>query len=541
MLLSVAVYLGLVVLLVGLLLTVKPMPRFGFHRWGEGARMSAVAAAVVVILLLRPAPHARVTVRASKLDSIMPAWQFGERHSRRVDAPPARVLQAIRDVRADEILLFNALTWIRRGGRDLPAGILNAGDSAALLDVATRNGFVWLGDDSTREIVAGTVIAAPEHGRLPLSPGLFRQSLPMGWTLATINFVVEPDGPGSSIVTTETRVRANGKSARRRFGAYWRLIYPGSSVLRYTWLRAIAKRATGPLPVAALAPNAAQPERAPITPTAPRVPMHLGPFTVDGRTYTFRIDPEADTSKPKEAAARIRVFDASGRTLYDEDLVASRNPAFDESWTEFYPSVLEDDAGRARAFEFGYAYYPSAPSSGVVSVIVAPRGDSLVMLTESISYFGNMESLPAGSQPRSQRLLPGNTMMLELWRYHFGAAIPLQFDLGCVPRSEDCVRVALPDSIAGLARFKVRPSRSERRASTVTIEAFVMPLRAAPLRLTITPDDEVEIIDGAARVFITTDDGIGADQDWLQIRVKGQTYWITGSESFDAIGLLAAG
>jgi hypothetical protein len=27
------------------------------------------------------------------------------------------------------------------------------------------------------------------------------------------------------------------------FGAYWRVIYPGSSLIRYMWLRAIKKRA----------------------------------------------------------------------------------------------------------------------------------------------------------------------------------------------------------------------------------------------------------------------------------------------------------
>ena len=55
-----------------------------------------------------------------------------------VEAPPARVYQAIKQVRADEIALFRTLTWIRRGGRELPEGILNPGNRASLIDVATR-------------------------------------------------------------------------------------------------------------------------------------------------------------------------------------------------------------------------------------------------------------------------------------------------------------------------------------------------------------------------------------------------------------------
>jgi len=56
-----------------------------------------------------------------------------------------------------------------------------------------------------------------------------------------MNFHVRPAGEGS-LLRTETRVFANGARARRRFAWYWRLIYPGSSLIRYAWLRAIAKR-----------------------------------------------------------------------------------------------------------------------------------------------------------------------------------------------------------------------------------------------------------------------------------------------------------
>lgn len=58
-----------------------------------------------------------------------------------------------------------------------------------------------------------------------------------------MNFLVTPDGPGRSVVSTETRVFANSPSARRRFAAYWRVIYPGSAIIRRMWLRAIERRA----------------------------------------------------------------------------------------------------------------------------------------------------------------------------------------------------------------------------------------------------------------------------------------------------------
>ena len=58
-----------------------------------------------------------------------------------------------------------------------------------------------------------------------------------------MSFSVVPDGLNASVVSTETRVFANSAGARRRFALYWRLIYPGSAIIRRMWLRAIERRA----------------------------------------------------------------------------------------------------------------------------------------------------------------------------------------------------------------------------------------------------------------------------------------------------------
>jgi len=50
-------------------------------------------------------------------------------------------------------------------------------------------------------------------------------------------------GNGTSRLTTETRIIGNDNSARRIFACYWRIIYPGSSIIRRVWLDAIADRA----------------------------------------------------------------------------------------------------------------------------------------------------------------------------------------------------------------------------------------------------------------------------------------------------------
>jgi hypothetical protein len=240
---SAAVYSGLIVALAALVLLVKPMPRIGVGTRRRAVSVIALGTAMTTAGLVAPAFESRVTHATTALDEFMPVWQFHEVHSVRIAAPPARVFAAIRQVRADEILLFRTLTWIRRGGRPEPPGILNPGANEPLLDVATRTSFARLADIAPRELVIGTVIVAPPgtHGRL--TPAVFKTSLPPGFILAAMDFRVYPNGSVGSIVSTETRVYANSPAARRLFAAYWRLIYPGSALIRRMWLRAIARRA----------------------------------------------------------------------------------------------------------------------------------------------------------------------------------------------------------------------------------------------------------------------------------------------------------
>ncbi len=243
---SATVYAGIVIAAAGLTLVVKPIRRLGVATRRRALLVSGAGVALAGIGLFLPVRDSRVIRAETRLDEFAPVWQFHEVHTIRIAAPPSRVFDAIERVRADEIFLFRTLTWFRRGGRQLPPGILNAGERESLIEVATHNGFVRLARDVPRELVVGTVVLAPPGTRGTLTPEVFQKPLPPGFALATMNFLVTPEGRDGSIVTTETRVFANSPSAQRRFAAYWRLIYPGSAIIRRMWLRAIERRAVGP-------------------------------------------------------------------------------------------------------------------------------------------------------------------------------------------------------------------------------------------------------------------------------------------------------
>jgi len=237
---SLVVYTCGVVLLIALALGVKPIVRLRVTR-RRALGVASSALLVVIGALMAPVFESR-TAGWTGLDRFAPVWQFHETHTLRVAAPAARVFDAILKVRADDIRLFHTLTWIRRGGRPAPASILNPGSTESIIDIATRTGFVRLADDPPVEVVIGTVVVAPAGARGRLTRDVFQRTLPPGFALAAMNFRVIPDGPDASVVSTETRVFANSAGARRRFAVYWRLIYPGSAIIRRMWLRAIEQR-----------------------------------------------------------------------------------------------------------------------------------------------------------------------------------------------------------------------------------------------------------------------------------------------------------
>jgi hypothetical protein len=240
---SAVVYSGLGIVVAGLLAVVKPLPIWQLSSRLLGLRAIGAGVSVALAGLLLPAFESHAGGTPTRLDEFAPTWQFHEIHTRRIAAPPDRVFEAIRQVRADEIAFFGTLTWIRRGGRAVPPGILNAVSSRPLLDVATDREFIRLSVEPPRELVLGIIVVRPAGQRRPATPDLIK-SPPPGFAVGTINFLVKPDGPNASIVSTETRVSAGSDEARRRFAAYWRLIYPGSALIRRMWLRAIERRAT---------------------------------------------------------------------------------------------------------------------------------------------------------------------------------------------------------------------------------------------------------------------------------------------------------
>jgi len=249
MLLSVLVYVGAGLCLAGALSALVPLRWLGIGSRGAGWLVLLAGLIVTGVALTRPTSETTVASPRTRLDEFAPTYQFNEVHQIPVDATPERVYQAVLQVTAAEIPLFRTLVWIRRGGTTGPESILNAADHVPLLSVATRTTFLKLAEEVNREFVMGTVVIAPPGVRLPLGsePGSFKALVRPGFAKATLSFLIGPLAGGGCLLRTETRVYATDPASTRTFARYWRIIRPGSELIRKMWLRAIKVRAEAPV------------------------------------------------------------------------------------------------------------------------------------------------------------------------------------------------------------------------------------------------------------------------------------------------------
>ncbi|MFN2385348.1 MAG: hypothetical protein ABR576_03525 [Thermoanaerobaculia bacterium] len=246
MLASLILWAALLAVFLGLVCLIRPLRFLRLRPRRAGAVLLVVGVACAAATALWPARE-RHSGGSLRIDRFMPVFHFYEHHEIRIRAGRDEVFRAIREVTPPEVRSLGNLMRIRT----LPARILGLGarrppPSQPILDIATGSSFLYLADEPPEEIVLGTAgqfwkasgtsvrVASPEEFLALSDPAVAR---------AVMNFAVTDEGEGWSRVTTETRIAAPSPATRRRFAAYWRLIYPGSSIIRYGWLRAIQRRA----------------------------------------------------------------------------------------------------------------------------------------------------------------------------------------------------------------------------------------------------------------------------------------------------------
>lgn len=179
------------------------------------------------------------------LDQYLPSYDVHEQHSTTIASSPERVIEAARALTWRDVPLFAGLMAVR----SLPALLTGHRPalSGPLVDDFTRAGFVELAARPD-ELVYGAVgrFWHPTGGLRRVAPADFTAFSEPGFVKTAFNFRAQPgsSSAGSTVLTTETRVLATDAAALRSFRRYWRVVHPGSALIRRIWLRAIRRAAT---------------------------------------------------------------------------------------------------------------------------------------------------------------------------------------------------------------------------------------------------------------------------------------------------------
>jgi hypothetical protein len=184
------------------------------------------------------------------IDDWLPSFDESEFHTRSVPAAPPAVEIALRELTASDL----RLTGFLMGVRTLPA-LLTGGrrrrsrDGGPLLDGVLSMGFVLLDERPGEQIVLG-VAGRPWRPRgdgldTLDGPAAFRSYDRPGSVRCAWDFVLEPSASGGdgTLLATETRIAGTDAAGTRTFRRYWRLVQPGSALIRRDMLRAVARRA----------------------------------------------------------------------------------------------------------------------------------------------------------------------------------------------------------------------------------------------------------------------------------------------------------
>jgi hypothetical protein len=223
---GVLIYLSLLGAAAGFLTVLRP------RRRRKGLVLMGLGLLGFLTGVYLPVSETRVAVPRTRLDEFAPVFQFSEFHSIAVNASKERIDSAIRKVTPEEIRFFQTLMRIRF--LETPAG-------RPILGSFTAGTFQALADHPGREIVVGR--AGNGRTARAMTAAEFKAFRRPQMIKIAMNFRIEETDSSHCLVTTETRVYAVGTHALHGFATYWRMIYPGSSLIRREWLRAIKVRA----------------------------------------------------------------------------------------------------------------------------------------------------------------------------------------------------------------------------------------------------------------------------------------------------------
>ncbi|TPG60796.1 hypothetical protein [Ewingella americana] len=177
-------------------------------------------------------------------EKYLPVYQFNEKHSLNILAPPADIMAAVLNFCPQNDWLIRYATAVR----ELPIRLLDLIQSrpASSRQAFGMENFTLLEKKGDRELAFGLAgkFWKTDYGQTTIKDAAeFLAFSEPGTAKLVLSFTIEKLNETHTQLTTETRVFCLDRNAQRSFTPYWYLIRPVSGLIRLRILKAISQSA----------------------------------------------------------------------------------------------------------------------------------------------------------------------------------------------------------------------------------------------------------------------------------------------------------
>ena len=243
-------WIGIILIGVGTISLIRPLVFLLILNRTVAAIVVSGGILISTVSLLYPVKMRHSSTNSQKIDSLLPDFAFSEYHEVRINASPEKVKQVLQVTGVKDIPVANFLMKIRGIADedvDLSDRASNNLVSTGTISTPDFNFFVVAPDEWITVMILKSVIIT-NNANQPAPPEIsaleqFMSFNEPGYVKVAVNFRFISTNNNETILTTETRNNGITHKDNRVFGYYWRIIYPGSAIIRRVWLDTIKKKA----------------------------------------------------------------------------------------------------------------------------------------------------------------------------------------------------------------------------------------------------------------------------------------------------------
>jgi hypothetical protein len=242
-------WIGTILAIIGLVSLIQPLIfLFVFNRM-IAAFVLIGGILISAVSLLWPATmhHSSTDL---EIDKLLPDYTSKEYHEVIVNASVEAAKQTLQSTGVSDIPVVHLLLKIRgiADEKDMSNAAANNRACSDTFSTPDFNFFVVNPNELITVMILQASMITNGSKKIPAPPEItkleqFSAFNQPGYVKVAVNFRFVNRDNGQTLMSTETRNWPVTKKDARTFGIYWRIIYPGSAMIRRIWLDVINKKA----------------------------------------------------------------------------------------------------------------------------------------------------------------------------------------------------------------------------------------------------------------------------------------------------------